>query len=167
MLRQPVAFRAHFDAVFLRQFGMAKGAYIFGDVAVLPAEHEAGFEFLVAERAEFLRHAVLFALEGGLLRCGRCLRPCPGWQESGAERGEPEPEADDDCGGKSRTDADERAFHGGPSTRKTMPGLTPAVFGRTRRAGLLTVVACGRKKRPKNGAGRLGRAATDRPWEGN
>jgi hypothetical protein len=69
---------AHLEVVFLRHLGVAEGADVFGDVAVLLAEHELVLELRVAEHAELLRHAVPLAVESRVLG-GRSLAPeaCP------------------------------------------------------------------------------------------
>src|SRR6185312_14238519 len=125
----------------------------------LLAQHEAGFQLLMAERAEFLRHAMLFALEGGFRRCGRSLRAEPSGHEVGAERGEPE--SDDDHSGKSRTDADEDAFHGwsfhaGIDARPDACGVEPDPKTDGNVSG----------KRPGNGPVTVPGRSNERPWTG-
>jgi hypothetical protein len=71
MLGKPVLL-THLKLVCLCHLGVTKRADVFGDGAVLLAEHELGLELLVAERAELLRHPVLLAVEARVLG-GRCL----------------------------------------------------------------------------------------------
>jgi hypothetical protein len=62
LLRQAVPLRAHLDLVPLLSVGMALGADVLRDAAVLLARLERLDQLLVAERAELLRDAVLLAV---------------------------------------------------------------------------------------------------------